>query len=184
MGLEVVLNQIQTAGQKEESDILEQAQFEKERILADAQKRIDETRQQSQTRTEARLEALRRELLSAAEFESRRRILVARRELSEDFRKRVHDAIASITGPHNTQLLEKLAKKASKELPKGTVHAKRNDQAALVKSGFKAGRELTGLGGFQVESADGAVILDYRYETLLDNAWKQILSEHQDLFEA
>src|SRR5688572_7975673 len=102
MGLEVVLNQIQTAGQKEESDILEQAQFEKERILADAKKRIDENRRQSQTRTEARLEALRRELLSAAEFESRRRILVARRELSEDFRKRVHDAIAALSATQNT----------------------------------------------------------------------------------
>lgn len=184
MGLEVVLNQIQTAGQKEESDVLEQAQFEKERILADAQKRIDEIRQQSQTRTEARLEALRRELLSAAEFESRRRILVARRELSEDFRKRVHDAISALSATQNTHLLTKLGQKAATELPKGTVHAKRNDQAALAKSGFKAGKETTGLGGFQIESADQSIILDYRYETILDNAWKQILSEHQDLFEA
>lgn len=184
MGLEVVLNQIQTAGQKEESDILEQANFEKERILADAQKRIDELKHQAQQRTESRLEALRRELLSAAEFESRRRILVARRELAEDFRKRVHDAVASLSAPKNHAILDKLAEKAAAELPKGTVHSKRNDQGVLTKAGFKAGRELNGLGGFQVESADHAVVLDYTYETLLDNVWKQILSEHQSLFEA
>jgi vacuolar-type H+-ATPase subunit E/Vma4 len=184
MGLEVVLNQIQTAGQQEESNILEQAQFEKERILADAQKRIDELRQQGQTRTEARLDALRRELLSAAEFESRRRLLVARRELAEDFRKRVHDAVAALPAAKNTALLTKLGQKAAGELPKGTVNAKRNDLPALVKAGFKSGRETSGLGGFQVESADGSVLLDYTYETLLDNAWKQILSEHQTLFEA
>lgn len=184
MGLEVVLNQIQTAGQKEESDILEQANFEKDRILADAQKRIEELRHQAQQRTDSRLEALRRELLSAAEFESRRRLLVARRELAEDFRKRVQDAIAALSGPKNHALVAKLAEKAAAELPKGTVHSKRNDQGVLTKAGFKAGPETTGLGGFQVESADQSIILDYRYETLLDNAWRQILSEHQSLFEA
>lgn len=184
MGLEVVLNQIQTAGQKEESDILEQANFEKDRILADAQKRIDELRHQAEQRTNARLEGLRRELLSAAEFESRRRLLVARRELAEDFRKRVHDAIGSLSQAKNTALLTKLSEKAAAELPKGTAHAKRNDQALLGKAGFKAGHETTGLGGFQVESTDHSIVLDYRYETLLDNAWKQILSEHQSLFEA
>lgn len=184
MGLEVVLKQIQTAGQKEESNILEQAQFERERILVDAKKRADEIRQASTTRTESRLEGLRRELLSAAEFESRRRLLVARRELSEDFRKRVHAAVAALSAPQNQGLLTKMAKKAAADLPNGTVHAKRNDQPILAKSGFKAGNETTGLGGFQVESPDGAVILDYRYETLLENAWKQILSENQTLFEA
>ncbi len=184
MGLEIVLNQIQTAGQQEESNILEQAQFEKERILQEAQVRIEATRQQAQKRTQARLEGLRRELLSAAEFESRRRILVAKRELAEDFRKQVQEAVAAVSAPKNHALVSKLAQKAAAELPNGTVHAKRNDVEILVKAGFEAGREATGLGGFQVESADGSVVLDYRYETLLDNAWKQILSENQKLFEA
>src|SRR5688500_9431550 len=184
MGLEVVLKQIQTAGQKEESNVLEQAQFERERILADAKKRADEIRQTANARTESRLEALRRELLSAAEFESRRRLLVARRELADDFRHRVLQALGGLAAPKNQALLTKLSDRARTELPKGTVNARKADLPALTKTGLKSGRESMGLGGFTVESPDATIILDYRYETLLDNAWKQILSDNQSLFEA
>jgi vacuolar-type H+-ATPase subunit E/Vma4 len=184
MGLEVVLNQIQSAGQKEESNILEQAHFEKDRILAEAQRRADAMRADATARTEARLEALRRELTSAAEFESRRRLLVARRELAEDFRRRVLESLSTLAANKNQALLTKLAQRAKKDLPAGTAHARKADLPTLTAAGFKAGRDLPGPGGFQVESADGLIVLDLRYETLLENVWKQILAEHQNLFEA
>lgn len=184
MGLEVVLNQILQSGQKEESDLLEQAQFERERVLADARARADEIRRKAASQTEAKLEALRREILSAAEFEARRRTLVARRELSDDFHLRVLTALSELPASRNQGLLTKLAEAAKAEVPKGIVHARKADQAVLAKAGFKAGSDTEGAGGFRVESADGSVILDQRYETLLENVWKQILTDNQSLFEA
>ncbi|HEX9815434.1 MAG TPA: V-type ATP synthase subunit E family protein [Candidatus Thermoplasmatota archaeon] len=183
MGLEVVLNQILSAGQKEESNLLEQAQFERERILSEAQGRADELRRLGDVRTQARIEALKREILSAAEFEARRRNLVARRELSEDFRNRVLAALKSLPEAQNQKLLSALVKKAREELSTGAVRARKHDLPFLTKAGFQAGDELPGVGGFMVDSADGHIVLDFRYETLLDNAWKRILSEHQSLFE-
>jgi vacuolar-type H+-ATPase subunit E/Vma4 len=183
MGLEVVLNQIVSAGQKEESDILEQAQFERERVLQEARAKAAEVRSKGQRQTEARLEALRRELLSAAEFEARRRILVAKRELSEDFHKRVLAALGKLAPARNQAILTKLLTQAQQEVRQGTVHARKADLATVAKGGYKAGRELEGAGGFQVESQDGSIGLDMRYESLLENVWKQILGENQALFE-
>jgi V/A-type H+/Na+-transporting ATPase subunit E len=183
MGLEVVLNQIVAAGQKEESDILEQAQFERDRILADARAKADEIRQKGHAHATARLEALRRELLSAAEFEARRRSLVAKRELAEDFHKRVLASLGKLPTQRNAALLDRLSKKAQQEIPKGTMHGRKAEIAGLAKTNYKPGRDLEGAGGFQIESTDGSVILDMRYETLLENVWKQILTENQALFE-
>lgn len=183
MGLEVVLNQILAAGAKEESDLLEQAQFEREQVLGEARARADQVRRRGETHLQARAEALQREMMSAAEFEARRRILVARRELSENFRKRVLEAVAKLPDAKNQTLLLKLAERAKSELPKGVVHARQADLPTLTKAGFKPGRETTGAGGFQVESPDESVVLDFRYETLLENTWKELLSQHHSLFE-
>lgn len=184
MGLEVVLNQILQSGQKEESDILEQAQYEREKILVDARGRADALRQKGRAQADAKIESLRREIISAAEFEARRRTLVARRELAEDFHRRVLAGLSALPAPRNQAIVSKLAERAKAEIPKGVSHARKADQAILAKAGFKAGTDVEGAGGFRVESADGSVVLDHRYETLLENAWKDILTENQSLFEA
>ncbi|HLE48397.1 MAG TPA: V-type ATP synthase subunit E family protein, partial [Candidatus Thermoplasmatota archaeon] len=125
MGLETVLNQILGAAQQEESNIMEQAQFERDRILAETQGRADELRAKGRAHADKRIEDLRRELLSAAEFEARRHLLVARRELSEDFLGRVRKGLAGLAPNRNQAILTRLVETARKELPQGTVHARR-----------------------------------------------------------
>jgi vacuolar-type H+-ATPase subunit E/Vma4 len=39
------------------------------------------------------------------------------------------------------------------------------------------GDSVEGLGGFTLESSDGSVLLDYRFDGRLDAAWKKSLSE-------
>ena len=33
-------------------------------------------------------------------------------------------------------------------------------------------QDIDGLGGFVLESKDGSVVLDYRFDSLLEDAWK------------
>ena len=39
------------------------------------------------------------------------------------------------------------------------------------------GEDIDGLGGFVLESADGSVLMDYRFEGRLRNAWDASLGE-------
>ena len=53
----------------------------------------------------------------------------------------------------------------------------KTDRTALSKSGFKMGEDIEGLGGFVLESKDGSTMLDFRFDMMLEEAWKNTLGE-------
>ena len=50
------------------------------------------------------------------------------------------------------------------------------DREYLSTSNFEMGEDISGLGGFILESKDGSVVLDYRFDSLLEDAWKSSIS--------
>ena len=49
---------------------------------------------------------------------------------------------------------------------------------------FEIGEDIDGLGGFVLESPDGSVLMDYRFEGRLRDAWEASLEEvNKILFE-
>jgi V/A-type H+/Na+-transporting ATPase subunit E len=183
MGLEVVLNEILAEGQKEQSQILADAKAQAAKIAGEAETEAAGIKARIAKETSARIEALRNEILGASEFEARRNFLSTKRELLSDLRARVLEALSKLPAERNKAILTKLATAARKELPKGTVHARQADLEILAKDGYTKGKATTGAGGFVIESADGQILLDLRFETLLDDVWKQILIDSASLFE-
>jgi len=56
------------------------------------------------------------------------------------------------------------------------------DRPALEKSkpkkgedDFEVGDDIDGLGGFVLEAPDGSVVLDYRFDALLEQSWTKAL---------
>lgn len=185
MGLEVVLNEILARGAEEERTILQQAEAEKRKLLDAAEGEADEIRARALQETRNRVEALAREQRSAAEFEVRRRYLTAQRELAEDFRGRVLAELAKLAKPRREKLLTALAQQVAKDIPKGMVHAPKDDMAILAKvaPNWGKGEATTGAGGFQVESQDRTVVVDQRFETRLESLWKDLQAQTRELFE-
>jgi vacuolar-type H+-ATPase subunit E/Vma4 len=184
MGLETVLNEILARSSEQEQAILRQAESERQRLLDAAEGEADEIRARILQETRSRVDALRREQQSAAEFEARRRLLAAQRGLAEDFRKRVLATLADLPAKDLDRVHTTLAKRAQAELPQGRIHARKEHLAALVKAtGYDKGDAIECAGGFRVESPDGSTILDYRFETLFEAVWPQILHETRTLFE-
>ena len=71
--------------------------------------------------------------------------------------------------------IEAEAKAEAKEIIKAA-----EDQAKIIRAEAEAEAEnhsVEGLGGFTLESSDGSVLLDYRFDGRLDAAWKKSLSE-------
>ena len=51
------------------------------------------------------------------------------------------------------------------------------DRKELEKSDFTLGDDVEGLGGFILESKDSSIVLDYRFDSRLDEAWKANIRE-------
>lgn len=183
MGLDAVVNEILGQGKQEEEDILKQADKEAEAILQDARRKAEEVQQKRRREAEQRKEALEREILGASEFEARRSYLSVKRELLQDFRQRVLDGLADLPKERNQAILEKLVAQAQGELDQGRIHSRKEDLEFLAKERYDKGDAIDCAGGFIVESPEGDVQLDYRFETLLDDAWKQVLVKTSDMFE-
>jgi vacuolar-type H+-ATPase subunit E/Vma4 len=55
------------------------------------------------------------------------------------------------------------------------LHPVAIDRKALTGQGFDLGDDVDGLGGFTLESADGSIVLDFRFDSRLEDAWKSNL---------
>lgn len=183
MGLDAVVDEILAQGKREQEEILRKADAEAEEIRQDAERQAKEARQKRQREAEQRKQALEREILGASEFGARRSYLSVQRELLTDFRGRVLDALSKLPQDRNAAILKTLVANAKEELPEGRVRARRQDLDFLADQGFAKGDPVECAGGFVLESPDGDVQLDYRFETLVDDQWKQILVKTHDLFE-
>lgn len=183
MGLDAVVDEILAQGKQEQEEILRKADQEADEIRQDAERKAKEAKQKRQREADQRKQALEREILGASEFEARRSYLSVQRELLTDFRARVLDGLSELPQDRNAAILKKLVAKAKEELPEGRVHARTQDLDFLTGQGFDKGDAIDCAGGFLLESPDGDVQLDYRFETLLDDEWKQILVKTHDLFE-
>tara|TARA_Y100000588_G_C13943616_1_gene791134 strand:- start:289 stop:564 length:276 start_codon:yes stop_codon:yes gene_type:complete len=78
------------------------------------------------------------------------------------------------------EVLNSLLAQASEEAPSGMIlKPVKTDRDFLSKnsSGFEIGDEVDGLGGFVLEDSDGSVLMDYRFEGRLSNAWDDRLGE-------
>lgn len=183
MGLDAVVDEILAQGKQEQEETLRKADQEAEEIRQDARRTAEETKQKREREAKQRTEALEREILGASEFQARRNYLSVQRELLTDFRRRLVDALSQLPQDRNAAILKKLVAKAKEELPEGRVHARKQDLGFLADQGFEKGDVIECAGGFLLEGPTGDVRLDYRFETLVDDAWKNILVKTHDLFE-
>ena len=114
------------------------------------------------------------ESIAAARQRNQKRLLVARRaELDaawEEVVSRVGSADLKGRGDILGSLLEKAAAEAGEGMVLRPVAADREALSAN-SGGFQVGEDIDGLGGFVLESADGSVLMDYRFEGRLRDAW-------------
>ena len=69
-------------------------------------------------------------------------------------------------------MLQSLIKEASSSNQDMLLRPVNIDRKSLSSSDFPMGDDIDGLGGFVLESKDGSVVLDYRFDSLLEQAWK------------
>lgn len=183
MGLDQVIGEVRRDGEARAQHLLAEARKEAAAIL-------DAARAQAKQHEAARLAAADKEsaavaaqAASRAESEGRKAVLGAEAQLRAELKRTILQGLQDLPPKVREAHLKKLLAKAQEIVPKGTVWGAAQDTAVLhAQKAYKHAGSHAIAGGIVVESEDGATRLDLSYETLLDEAWRDILKAEAGLF--
>lgn len=176
MGLESVIEEILARGKAESEEIRRGAQAERERVLQEA--RAEGAKLLVQREQEARLvgERTRVQDLARAELESKKIVLTSQKAVLDQVHARVLEGLASI--PDAPSLLRRLLEANAAEWRAGKVYSNGRDAPAvraIVATSFAG--TIDCVGGFVIESLDGTRKTDLRFETLVEDIWRDSVRE-------
>jgi V/A-type H+-transporting ATPase subunit E len=170
MGLETVLSDIQKRGDQEVEAIRSEGKVEAERLLREAQAKKKALLESSLAEAHKAAERLRIQEISRVEMENRRAVLIMQKDMLDMALDKTREHLATLSAEKDRDLLHRLLTKNGTLAPI-VISSKR--QEATVRSlapSLKYGGSIEGLGGLILQTVDGSIRYDFRYETLLEQA--------------
>ena len=178
MSLNRVVEDILRRGEEKKQEIIRRGEQERDEQIQQVEKRIVEERQKAEKRVSVQISQMEQQELSSAELESKKSMLAAQRQVMEDLKEQVLDALENYPADKKKKLYSKLAAKAKKELGECYVYASASDNGLLqLPSGVTVAGAIECRGGLVFESKDRNYRLDYRFESLLDEIWTKDMKE-------
>ncbi|MES2153704.1 MAG: V-type ATP synthase subunit E family protein [bacterium] len=183
MSLDQVIGEVRRDGEARAQQILQDARKEAASILEAARRDAQAHEAAQIARAGREAQAVLAQAQSRAESESRKGLLSAEAELRDQMRAMILKGLADLPAKSREKHLQALVKRALTIIPKGTVWGAAADTATLAaQKSYKHGGSLPVAGGIVVESEDGRTRLDLTYETILDEAWRDVLKAEAGLF--
>ncbi len=172
MSLEALSKEISMQAEAEAKSIIDNAKAEAERIQNDAMSQAANAAADVVARASKDSKQISIEVVAAARQANQKRALVARREELDLTWESVKQRVSSPDLEGRNKILQGLVKGASASNSDMIMRPVSIDRKSLSSSDFSMGDDIDGLGGFVLESKDGSVVLDYRFDSLLEDAWK------------
>ncbi len=179
MSLDALASEIATAAKKEAKAITDAAEAEAKSILDEAKAVTAALHDDAVVRAERECEQIETESVASTRQANQNAQLVAKREELDATWVAVKEKVASAKLAGRSGLLKNLVSEAKKDAGKDMILCPvALDRGALEKAGtgFDIGDDVSGLGGFVLQTSDGSVVLDYRFDGRLEDAWKSNLS--------
>jgi len=178
-----------TSGLKRHADrLVAKGDEEAERILAEAKKKCDEDIRKAKEDAERLVKAsaekgaidaarLENQELSSAELDAKKMRLVAQKEVLDSVLRAALKRLGDLPPEKRRAILGRLLIEARGTLPKGRAYARPEDLTQVSSAGYSNAGPLASSGGVIIESEDGRVRLDLRYETVLHYVWAKHTKE-------
>ena len=187
MTLETLAKDIAASAEADIKALIDEAKNEAKKITDEAKDKASKITEDANTRAEREASQISREVVASARQANQKAILIAKREAMDSTHAAVKEQLADPGFKGRASMLKSLMAKADKMATSDfVIRPVEVDRKALgdLKGKRKVGESVDGLGGFILEAADGSVSFDMRFDTLLDTAWNQSLSEvNKILFE-
>ncbi len=177
MSLETLAAEITKQARAEAEAIIAEAKTEAKRIEGEAKEEAELTASKASSKAERESEQISVEVVASARQANQKRALIARREELEATWESAKEEVGSSKLEGRKKILDSLVKEASEMKSEMVLRPVKIDRTALSKSGFEIGDDIDGLGGFVLESNDGSAMLDFRFDLMLEEAWKSSLAD-------
>ena len=171
MTLDVLAKEIATQAKAEAALIIADAKQQAKKIEDEAKSEAMKFSQGVQSRAERESAQLSVELVASAKQANQKHLLIARREELDETWNSIRVSVASPDLKGRSDVLSALLAEASKSGEGMLLRPVSTDRKALEKGNFSLGDDVEGLGGFVLESKDGSIVLDYRFDSRLEEAW-------------
>ena len=189
MGLEAVVEEIREKGRSEAARIQVESKQEVEKILAVAQKRVEEIKLAAEAESGKKAVHIIGQDVSAANLLGKREILNSQKALLDEVYEATRKEIAGLPESFHREAIKKLLTEAKKEISKGKVYCNARDVAAAKAiiaenpdfAGFKIGAPVNIDGGVLIEGEGAALQIDYSYRTFLAKVWESGLKDASDI---
>jgi V/A-type H+/Na+-transporting ATPase subunit E len=189
MGLEAVVEEIREKGKSEAAKIQYESKQDIEKILAAAQKRVEEIKHAAETESEKKTVHLIGQDVSAANLLGKREILNSQKALLDEVYEATRKEIAGLPESFHREAIKKLLTEAKKEISKGKIYCNARDMTAAKViiaenpefAGFKLGEPVNIDGGVIIEGEGAALQIDYSYRTFLAKVWESGLKDASDI---
>ncbi len=187
MTLETLAKDIAASAEADVKALIDEAKNEAKKITDEAKDKASKITEDANIRAEREASQISREVVASARQANQKAILIAKREAMDSTHAAVKEQLADPGFKGRASMLKSLMAKADKMATSDfIIRPVEVDRKALgdLKGKRKVGESVDGLGGFILEAADGSVSFDMRFDTLLETAWSQSLSEvNKILFE-
>ncbi len=187
MTLETLAKDIAASAEADVKALIDEANNEAKRITDEAKDKASKITEDANSRAEREASQISREVVASARQANQKAILIAKRQAMDSTHAAVKEQLADPGFKGRASMLKSLMAKADKMATSDfVIRPVEVDKKALadLKGKRKVGESVDGLGGFILEAADGSVSFDMRFDTLLETAWSQSLSEvNKILFE-
>ena len=172
MTLDALANEIAAQAKAEAKSIIAAAKQQAKQIEDEAKVDAESFSSDMKARAERESAQLSVEVVASAKQANQKHLLIARREELDETWESIRSAVASPDLEGRSDILAGLLEEANKSGEGMILRPVSTDRKVLGKGSFTIGDDVEGLGGFVLESKDGSIVLDYRFDSRLDEAWK------------
>jgi len=184
--LDKLASEIESMAKAEAKVVLKEAKAEAKRIGDEAKDSVAEYRDAAINQAEKMSDRIAVESIAAARQRNQKRLLVVRRTELDATWSEVMSQVGKADLKGRVDILESLIEMATAESGDDMIlRPVAVDREILTDFSetfgeyhdFQIGGDIDGLGGFVLESPDGSVLMDYRFEGRLRDAWEASLGE-------
>lgn len=185
MSLDTLANEIAAQAKAEAKALTDTAKKTAKSVKKEAEAEVADIRENLMSRAERESAQLSTELVASSRQNNQKRELIAKAAELDATWDAVKAEVGSAKLAGRAKLIKALVAEAKEAGADMKIRPVSIDRKALEMEAkeFDFGDDVDGLGGFTLESTDGSIVLDYRFDNRLEAAWKANLgSVNQTLF--
>lgn len=182
MALEDVTLEIKQSAEQTRAKIMAEADEECRKILEEADRQISTLKAKEDKKLAESIERLERQELSSAELESKKIVLVKKKEILAKTFAETLEELESASDADKTKVYKKMVEATKGEIDSPTVYVPSSSKATAKGLGAAKVQKSDNLSsGVIIESEDGTLQIDMQYSTILQAVWDEEMKALTDI---